>query len=248
MGSAGIKHLVAAALPPRWLIHLQAADHYLNGEPELRLVSRLCDRSRTAIDVGANIGVYTYFLRRHARHVFAFEPNIELAAMLRRKFVSRVTVIQAAVSEEVGTAVFHVPVVAGRSAHELGSLEATDEAATKLEVPTVRLDDQDCGDVGFLKIDAERHDQAVLRGAMQMIRRSQPNILIEVTPLLYGRPLREVFAPLTELGYQGYFRFAGAYLPLERFEQDQHADPAAFGRQDKFMGANMIFTREPTTF
>jgi FkbM family methyltransferase len=248
MGGAGIKRLVAAALPPRWLIRLQAADHYLNGEPELRLVSRLCDPARNAVDIGANIGVYTYFLRRHARHVFAFEPNPELAALLRLKFPSRVTVIQAAVSDRSGTAVFHVPVVAGKSAHELGSLEASDAAAKKLEVPMVRLDDNDCGDVGFLKIDVERHDQAVLRGAAETIRRCLPNILIEVTPLLYGKPLREVFAPLTGLGYRAYFSFAGQYLPFERFDQDTHADPARFGKPNQFMGTNMIFTRRPMRF
>ena len=43
-------------------------------QPELSLVPYLCDPNRDAIDIGANIGCYTLFMRHHARHVYAFEP------------------------------------------------------------------------------------------------------------------------------------------------------------------------------
>ena len=242
--TALIKRFIHAAIPPRWLIHARAVDHYFNGERELRLVSRLCDPARNAVDIGANIGIYTYYLRRHSRHVFAFEPNPDLAGQLRILFPARVTVIQAAVSDKAGTATLHVPMVGSTSHHELGSIEGgPDNASRQIEVPIMRLDDYDCGEVGFLKIDVERHDQAVLRGAEQTIRRSMPNILIEVTPLLYGKPLRKVFAPLLDLGYLAYFEFAGSYLPFERFDQQRHANPQSFGIEGQFMGTNMIFAR-----
>ena len=58
-------------LPDPLVMYLQFADHYLRGEPEIRLIKLLLSDRGNAIDVGANIGVYTYFMSRHARQVFS---------------------------------------------------------------------------------------------------------------------------------------------------------------------------------
>ena len=71
-------------LPERFLAHLMAIDHYLNGESTIRLLRRVCQKGKVALDVGANIGTYTYFLSRHASEVYAYEPNPELADRLYR--------------------------------------------------------------------------------------------------------------------------------------------------------------------
>jgi len=236
--------MLRSTLPSRWLIHASAIDHYRNGEPEIRLLRRLCDPRRDAVDIGANIGTYTYFLRRYARHVFAFEPNPDLARRLRANFRSRVTVIEAALSDRIGAARLYVPLEQGQQRHELGSLDVQDGPRIAIDVPVKRLDDCECGEVGLLKIDVERHDREVLRGAAQTIERHRPNIILEVTPLLYEQPLTEVLAPLFADGYQGYFRFEGKYLPFELFDPDLHANRELY-RRGKFMGTNVVLTREP---
>ena len=78
-----IKTILAAVLPQSAIMHLRAIDHYINGEPELRLLKGLVDSKRQAIDAGANIGTYSYFLRKYASFVHAYEPNPELAARLQ---------------------------------------------------------------------------------------------------------------------------------------------------------------------
>jgi hypothetical protein len=50
------------------------------GEQELALVELVCEKSATAVDVGANIGVYTYFAAKYSSHVYALEPVPEVAA------------------------------------------------------------------------------------------------------------------------------------------------------------------------
>ena len=41
-------------------------------ERELWLVRFLCDPRKVAIDIGANMGVYSYFMRKFSRQVIGF--------------------------------------------------------------------------------------------------------------------------------------------------------------------------------
>src|SRR5262247_3222762 len=61
-----VRNIAEKLLPERVCVHLQAYDHLWHGEPELALLKRVCPPQRIAVDVGANIGTYTYFLRRLA--------------------------------------------------------------------------------------------------------------------------------------------------------------------------------------
>ena len=85
------------------------------GAAERRLLGLLCDRSKISIDIGANVGTLTYYLARHSAHVYAYEPNPELAAKLRRGFGSNVSVVEAALSDAPGTAVLKLPAVSRRT-------------------------------------------------------------------------------------------------------------------------------------
>ena len=41
-----LKRLIKKILPETVLIHLQAADHYFNGEGEIKIIGQLCPKSR----------------------------------------------------------------------------------------------------------------------------------------------------------------------------------------------------------
>ena len=170
-----IKARIAKLLPDTLLLHLQALDHYLNGEPELRLLKHLVDRRKSAIDAGASIGMYSYFLRRYAKAVRAYEPNPDLAARLRR-LLPDVVVRQVALSDASGELTLAVPLDGtGRPLHELGSVAQTfDGAHRQFRVQCSTLDSEELADVGFIKIDVEQHEREVLRGALATIRRCRP--------------------------------------------------------------------------
>jgi FkbM family methyltransferase len=234
-----LKQVISSLVPENALIHLQAMNHYLFGEPEIRLLKALCSSSRIAIDIGANIGTYTYFMRRYALAVQAYEPNPELAKRLTRLF-PEVPIRSAAVSDQPGTLKLRLPVKNGRPQHELGSVaQQFGEEAVEYDVSAIRLDDEHLRNVGFIKIDVEQHETSVLQGALGTIRQSRPNLMTEVTPLLYPSPLPVHFSFLTDLDYVGWFRFQGHYLSLSQFDPKIHANPAEFGK--RFMGTNVIF-------
>lgn len=228
-------------LPDRIVAHLQAADHYFRGEPEIRLLRLLCPPSRVAVDVGANIGTYTYFLRRQARTVHAYEPHPDLARRLAQLFPD-VSVHPIALSNRHGTMRLRVPLKDGQPLYGQGSVAQVfdGEETQDYDVPAAPLDCERLADVGFIKVDAEQHDLAVLQGALETIRQSRPNIITEVTPLLYPVPLPVQFSFLTDLGYGGWFRFRGCLRPFSAFDPETHANRAAFGSRF-FMSSRVLF-------
>ncbi len=240
-----LKSLLQRALPASAVVRLRALDYRLRSAQEHRLLSSLCDRSRAAVDIGANLGTLTCWLARYSSHVYAYEPNPELAQRLRAAFRDEnVTVVQTALSDVAGSALLRVPHFHGVEMHSLGSIvQAFTDAdqVREFSVPLRRLDDEDLPDIGFLKIDAEQNEERVLRGAMALIERHRPHILLEVTPKLYAKPLLEFFADFLALGYRAFFLYEGKLLAIERYRMDVHNDSRNYGVPGKYM-TNVVLT------
>jgi len=237
-----LKSKLAELLPQSAVMHLRALDHYINGEQELRLLRRLVDPKRQAVDAGANIGTYSYFLSKYASAVYAYEPNPDLAVRLR-SLMPTIRVRQVALSDRTADLMFSVPIDAtGRPSHELGSVAQTFTGQVQqFPVQCITIDSESLGDVGFIKIDVEQHEREVLRGGLETIDRCRPVMLVEVYPLKYQHPLREEFDFLLRRGYCAWFSFAGKWSSLDEFRAIVHASPEKFGKQGEFMGNNLIF-------
>ena len=199
------------------------------GERELRLVRHLCHRERDAIDVGAHEGSYVHFMKRHARRVYAFEPVPSLAEALAWKFAPRVVVRNIALSRESGTAILRIPLIDGGALTGLASLNgATDgtTAVTEIAVQTRPLDDVFAGDAGFIKVDVEGHEEAVLDGAARTITRCRPRLLIEIEEgRMPGAPVR-IRAFLRRFNYRGYFVCGRTLAAIETFDPATMQRPA----------------------
>jgi FkbM family methyltransferase len=178
-----LRRLVREVVPPSVVLWRQALYARKYGERELDLISCLCDPNRTSVDIGANEGLYCNRMRALSRKTHAFEAVKSLADELRWKFGQSVTVHHLAVSSRSGRGSLKIPVVGGMGLTGLSTLSPTAlDASAEIEVEDVdlcRLDDVPLGDVGFIKIDVEGHEGAVLEGATATIERCRPNILVE---------------------------------------------------------------------
>jgi len=96
-----IKRPLLARLPPSVLLRLALLTGSALDEA-LALLLALCGGVSVSVDVGAYYGLYTYYLARHAREVWAFEPLPSFAAMLSRAF-PRAHVEAVALSESAGS-------------------------------------------------------------------------------------------------------------------------------------------------
>ena len=70
-------------------------------------------RGGTALDIGANHGVYSYFMVRHFDRVVAFEPQPACVQTLRSWANGRVEIRQVALSDHRGEGQLAIPVKAG---------------------------------------------------------------------------------------------------------------------------------------
>jgi FkbM family methyltransferase len=236
-----LKHLALQWLPASAIMSLRAYDHYFSGEPELRLLKQLCPAGCVAVDAGANIGVYSYFLRKIAATVYAYEPNPELAAQLNRSLPG-VRVRNVALSDREGFLQLHVPVGPDNGTlHELASVAGHLTGPTvDYTVQTVTLDAEKLANVGFIKVDVEQHEREVLRGSVDTLRRCRPVVMVEVYPLRYESALGQEFGALIDMGYAAWFNWEGRWLPLSELRADVHLDPANFGNPKKFIGNNLL--------
>ncbi len=152
------------------------------GETELELLPFIVPADKLAVDIGANNGLYTYFLSKVARNVVSYEPIHVLAHFLERAVSSNVVVKEKAVSDQVGSMDIYVPTHKGRLSYNMGSLEAAsaDGYCVRQKVDVTTLDVEDLHDIGFIKIDIEGHEIRALKGAEKTIKRDQPTILLEV--------------------------------------------------------------------
>jgi methyltransferase FkbM-like protein len=103
---------------------------------------------------------------------------------------------------------------------------ATYPAHRAIEVPMATLDSVYDGQVGFIKIDVEGHEQAVLDGAVQTIRRCRPRLLVEIDERLSPGGLERAKAYFKDLDYRGYFVQAGHIEPMSLFSPEHLQNPA----------------------
>jgi FkbM family methyltransferase len=165
-----------------WVANYHCWRMMWRGEKEIRLLAAIVPPT-LAVDVGANLGIYTISLADYASRVVAYEPNPWMAAHLKRLRHGKIEVREAAVSDTNGCATLYVPSdrEGWRLRHERGSIvSAEKQDCEAIQVARRRLDDEKLQDVGFIKIDVEGHEYTVLRGAAGIINRDRPLILLEV--------------------------------------------------------------------
>jgi len=220
-----IEERLRAALVPAGLQYgYRARRERRRGEAEIALLPHLVDRRRISVDIGANKGVYTYWLERCSRHVHAYEPNPKIFRILAAGARGKVTLSPVALSDSNGQAMLRVPKTAKGYSNQGASLNPDKVGARYLEVAveTRRLDDEGLADVGFIKIDVEGHEAAVLAGARETLARDRPTLLIEIEEAHNKRPIERSLAEVEALGYAGFALIGGVLASIARFDPEAH--------------------------
>ena len=202
-----------------------------NYEPEMELLDLLCERHRPGIDIGAKIGMYTYRIRKYSSEVIAFEPIPMFHHVLRAVFEGkRCRVEPYALSNQRGTAILRLPYghdgtpKFGRSTIDPENRFDPEVIAgnEELEVETRTIDDYNLPDVGFIKIDVEGHELAVLAGAAATLARHKPSLLIECNDEHQSDAVKRLGARLEAHGYTAVFMDGRELRPIEEYERKIH--------------------------
>ena len=130
---------------------------------------------RTAVDVGAHVGLWSMHLVKRFQIVHAFEPVAEHRECFAKnipKHTGETVLYPYALGEVEGACSIEVPYTSSGGSHVSGSGK----------IPIKRLDDFDLQEVDFLKIDCEGYEDLVLKGARETLLTWMPCVIVEQKP------------------------------------------------------------------
>jgi FkbM family methyltransferase len=195
------------------------------------LFERLDSPSSSAIDVGANVGIFTRYLCSRFESVTAVEPVPYLAERLSRSAPSNCRIEPVALGDREGVVSLRIPVnAAGKEMHALSTAAdgnalsfIASTGTVEREVPCRRLDQIAAGirNLVFIKIDVEGFEGAVLAGASDVLTRIRPVLQIEIGRA-HNPQYREVLARLDEAGFEAFsIQKEGLFRDVGRFIDEQ---------------------------
>lgn len=249
-----IKRVIKRILPRiYWKIRLSRNLLRIKHENEMVLIPVLSSLDHVSIDIGASSGIYSVALLAYSKKVYSFEPRLDGIRDLIEMTQSLGLPIQVeavAISNREGEAELRMlKDDLGRStiAPENALLDPDKSPEQRIVVLTKTLDSYSLEGAGFIKIDVEGHEMAVLQGAVHTIEKNRCNLLIEMEERHCPGVVCEVKAWLEQRGYVGLFLDEGEILPMEIFDSAIHQNPKNIGgwkenwiRKGKYIN-NFIF-------
>lgn len=242
-----LKRLIMSLLPHQLRLRLRAKRYFARGEPEVRWLAQLVDRTRTTIDVGANNGVYAWWLSRLSAHCYAFEPNPIFQSDIRASG-RNITASSVALSNTTGTARLFIPSDVRTGADMTGLATLRDDAlgaGREFEVALAQLDSLSMPPIGFIKIDVEGHEMEVLEGAIATIKRDRPVLLIEAEERHKANAVSVLVEWFGQIEMVGFWLQDNTWKSVSQFDWKTHQNPAdidpTLQRSEKPYHNNFLF-------
>jgi len=187
-------------LLPKTNLHYYC-QHGLFEKPIIEWVKQFCHTDRCFLDIGAHTGTYAISLATYSHMVYAFEPQrmtyYALCGGVALSNLRNITCIPFGLGspEQIGIKTLNIvsPDGGGSSLH-IGEHQVL--STETIEIRT--LDSFNIDNIGFIKMDVEENELAVLQGSQETLRRSgYPTILFES-----NKENPPLFSFIRELGYQ----------------------------------------------
>lgn len=199
---------------------------------------RYLSLNKNTIDVGAATGMYTAFFAKFSKKVISFEavPPVFEQLTLVANANKNVEVHNLAVANFNGDAEFYVD---DKRLSNSGFQNLVD--GQKIIVETIKLDDFQFDNVGFIKIDVEGNELDVLYGAEETINEFKPTCMVEITKEFNKYPIKTTFSYFFEKKYQCFYNVRDVGLKkLENID-----DAIEIARYVNITDGDFLFTITP---
>lgn len=138
---------------------------------------RYAKNKQLALDIGANVGLWSRSLCRHFEKVIAFEPVALFRECLEKNVsAANIEISELALGDQDTRATMII--TEGNTGHS--HLDPSSIGQGNIQV--VRLDSLNLESVSYIKIDCEGYEYRVLQGAEQTVRRCRPVVVVEQKP------------------------------------------------------------------
>jgi len=226
---------------PDWLrIRERAWRERRKGEKEIIIIPDLLVNCNRAIDIGANVGVWSYWLSKHAKKVESFEPNPKIFNVLKNIKIKNVNTYNIALSNKSGSVDLLIPKGSKGFSNQgasLSPIKAQGEYKS-ISVEAKCLDEYNFLDVNFIKIDVEGHEHEVIEGAQETIKKFKPTMVIEMEEKHNQIPIEDQISSVEKLGYRCCVLINEKIIKINEIDLDKfHRNPT---NKDSYL-FNFIF-------
>ena len=190
-------------------------------EADIEPIKKLVGPGDFVVDLGANIGWYSNVLSSlvgDRGRVFSIEPIPDtfrlLSAVMAKRRLKNVEVLNAAVSDKDGSVVMEIPLhdYGGKNFYMAKVVSGSNHTNNDFRRYTVNARSLDsifqslAQPVTFIKCDVEGHELTVFKGASKFFEMQKPALLMEIAGRLdeEGSSANELFRILKGYGYAAY--------------------------------------------
>jgi len=215
---------------PDWLrIRERAWREKRKGEKEIKIIPNLLVNCNRAIDIGANVGVWSYWLSKYAKQVESFEPNPKIFNALKNIKIKNVNSYNVALSNKSGSVDLLIPKGSKGFSNQgasLSSIKVQGEHKS-ISIEAKCLDEYNFLDVDFIKIDVEGHEHEVIEGAQETINKFKPTMVIEMEEKHNQIPIEDQISSVEKLGYKCCVLINEKIIQIEEIDLNKfHRNPA----------------------
>lgn len=160
------------------------------------------NKNKITIDVGGRNGLYTSWFTRYSKEVHSFEPVPPVFEVLDelREETNNLFTYNKAVSNTIGTVDFYVDTKRLSNSSFINHVDGM-----QIQVDTITLDSMNFENVGFLKVDVEGFELAVLQGAEKLVEHQRPTCMVEIYPVFNNGPVDSTFEFFFNKDYNCYY-------------------------------------------
>lgn len=133
-----------------------------------------CQRRHLALDIGANVGLWTRDLCQAFDHVIAFEPVADFRECLSRNVTATNLEIRPCALGNQDTMI-NMIITEQNTGHSHVDTQTLGQGS----IPMYRIDSLDLPHIDYIKIDCEGYEKNILLGAENTLRRYRPIVVIE---------------------------------------------------------------------
>jgi len=192
-------------LPFRAYYRYRAYKYAKKITPELNIIKNISDKNKVSLDIGANLGLFTYFMSRSSKKVYAFEPNPYPLKHLKYVVDRNVEIVPIAIGNKDGIEKLRIPKTRKGWTSNGASIAKIDiREGIEYSVEIRKIDTLNIQNIGLIKIDVEGFELDVLKGAINTIKNQKPNLIIE-NEIVHNQNPDEIFQFMSDIGYKIFY-------------------------------------------
>jgi FkbM family methyltransferase len=204
-------------LPTRYYKYFEH-DYELNN---INFLNNYLTKGMTVIDVGAHLGALSMIMAEKVGptgKIISFEPTPSTFLLLQKTVSingqSAVVIpVRKAVSDKPGKAQFYVMGAEANNANSLSNNGDTQHKGVPVDIDLTSIDlvkkEYQLSAIDLVKIDAEGAELSVLKGAIEVIKKDKPKIILALHPasiIQFGDTLLGIWQFIEENGYSVYLK------------------------------------------